>query len=154
MIRFITISAGLVGLSAFGGIGLATAHGYVFEDTGRAGVSELTSDIAAQSTLATAPEFAVPALPEAEPVVTASLTKLDSIPGQPFAPNGAQDVLIGSMAFAPVTSPAPRGRDDVMDVVAQSTFSPRPVVSRPSAPVVTPTTTQSLQSLWLLGVFR
>ena len=153
--RFIAITAGLVGLSAFSGIGLATAHGLVFEDAGKPSLSELTAANGVQETVALAPDFAKPALPAPETVVLASLTQPDLVAADLFVPNTTDDVIVGTAAFAPVSSPAPRARGDAApEIVAQNTFLPRPAIQRPTTTASGALTTQTLQPTWLLGVFR
>lgn len=151
----ISISAGLVALTAVGGVGLATAHGLVFDAVGQPSLSDVT---AARHVKAPAPT--IPVSPEAQQGITISLTQPDTVAPEAFLPTGVQSVVVGTLAFAPVTSPAPRARGEQGNsvILAQTTLVPRPGVNRATtgapAPVPAPMGAPMLQPTWLLGVFR
>ncbi len=155
MIRMISISAGLVALTAVGGVGLATAHGLVFDTVGQPSLSDVTAVRHSK-----APALTNSVLPDAPQGIAISLTQPDAIAPEVFLPNGAHSVVVGTLAFAPVTSPAPRARGEQADsiILAQTTLVPlvgvhRATTSAP-APVPAPMGSPLLQPTWLLGVFR
>lgn len=184
MIKTISISLGLVGLTAFGGMALSMAHDLSFAAPQRVAPEQLQ-----QVALAQPAPSAVPG----QEVVTGNTT-LRAMPGEAqvihaiLESSGPHNRAAGksmatASAFAPARSIAPQGRFSVgQDYEGQGTFSgprddgvsvsgpsigrssgltyvsatQRPAIAAPSrpAPVVARTTQPAPEPGYLIGVFR